>query len=54
LAALIVGLMLIHEYTVSEQVRAAAEIDALLLADDLPPQAWTDPGFREFLKTLPP
>ena len=24
---------------------------ALMLADDLPPQAYTDPGFLQFLKT---
>ena len=28
----------------------AAEIDALLLSDDLPPGAYADPGFVEFLK----
>ena len=33
---------------------AAAEVDAALLADDLPPEAYTDPGFGEFLKAPPP
>jgi len=48
------GLVLIEQWTAREQVLAAAEIDAVLLADDLPPSAWTDPGFREYLKSPPP
>jgi hypothetical protein len=36
-----------------EQVDAAAEIDAALLADDLPPAAYSDPGFLAFLKNPP-
>lgn len=51
LAVLIGGLVAIEEWTAQEQVLAAAEIDAVLLADDLPPDAWADPGFREFLKS---
>lgn len=54
LAVLIGGLVLIQQWTEREQVLAAAEIDAVLLADDLPPTAWTDPGFREYLKAPPP
>lgn len=54
LAVLITGLLLIQQWTDREQVLAAAEIDAVLLADDLPPAAWTDPGFREYLKAPPP
>lgn len=54
LAVLIAGLVLIQQWTDREQVLAAAEIDAVLLADDLPPDAWTDPGFREYLKAPPP
>lgn len=54
LAVLVAGLLLIQEWTDREQVLAAAEIDAVLLADDLPPAAWTDPGFREYLKAPPP
>ena len=33
------------------QVVAAAEIDAALLTDDLPPDAYSDPGFAEFLRS---
>lgn len=54
LAVLVAGLVLIQQWTTQEQVMAAAEIDAVLLADDLPPAAWTDPGFREYLKAPPP
>lgn len=54
LAVLIAGLLLIQQWATHEQVMAAAEIDAVLLADDLPPAAWTDPGFREYLKAPPP
>jgi hypothetical protein len=51
LVLLVGGLVAIEEWTAHEQVLAAAEIDAILLADDLPPDAWTDPGFREFFKS---
>lgn len=54
LALLIAGLVLIQQFTAREQVMAAAEIDAVLLSDDLPPAAWTDPGFREYLKAPRP
>jgi hypothetical protein len=54
LAVLVAGLVLIQQWADREQVLAAAEIDAVLLADDLPPTAWTDPGFREYLKAPPP
>lgn len=54
LAVLVAGLVLIQEWNAREQVLAAAEIDAQLLADDLPPAAWTDPGFREYLRAPPP
>lgn len=52
LVVLVAGLVLIHEDINREQVLAAAEIDAVLLADDLPPDAWSDPGFREYLKSV--
>ena len=50
LIALVGGLLLIGEWHSRQQVEAAAEIDALLLSDDLPPGAYADPGFVEFLK----
>lgn len=51
LLALVGGLVLIQRVHHNNQIAAAAEIDASLLADDLPPAAYSDPGFVEFLKT---
>jgi len=51
LALLLVGLLFIQVSYVEQQVRAAAEIDAAILTDDLPPQAYSDPGFAEFLRS---
>jgi Protein of unknown function (DUF3619) len=51
LVALAAGLMLIQHLHTEAQIAAAAEIDAELLADDLPPAAYSDAGFVEFLKT---
>jgi Protein of unknown function (DUF3619) len=50
LMALALGLLLIDRIAQEEQIQAAAEIDAVLLADELPPTAYTDPGFGEFLR----
>jgi fatty acid desaturase len=44
------GLVLIQYWHTESQIAAAAEIDADLLADDLPPSAYSDAGFVEFLK----
>ena len=49
--ALVVGLLLIQQWQTDDQISAAAEIDAALLADKLPPVAYSDAGFAEFLKT---
>ncbi len=54
LLALVAGLVMIDHWTVREQVVAAADFDTQLLADDLPPSAYTDPGFVEFLKSSTP
>ena len=51
MVALVGGLYLIGHFHAREQIAAAAEVDAALLADDLPPAAYSDPGFVEFLKT---
>lgn len=53
LLVLALGLVLIQQASVQEEISAAAEVDAALLADDLPPDAYSDPGFHEFLKTPP-
>lgn len=54
LLVLLAGLVLIDRWNDLQQVKAAAEIDALLLADDLPPAAYADPGFGEFLRSPGP
>jgi hypothetical protein len=50
LVVLVGGLVLIQQTHDREQISAAAEVDTALLADDLPPAAYQDPGFAEFLK----
>ena len=54
LALLLAGLMLIDSRYTRSQIDAAAEVDAAILADDLPPEAYRDRGFVEFLKTAQP
>ena len=51
LAALVLGLLFIQNFHQRSQISAAAEVDAALLASDVPFSAYTDPGFVEFLKT---
>jgi hypothetical protein len=50
LFALVAGLVLIQNQHVRAQIAAAAEIDFDLLVDELPPTAYSDPGFLEFMK----
>ena len=50
---LVGGLALIQNWQNRTQVSAAAEIDEALLGDDLPINAYRDPGFSEFLKAPP-
>jgi hypothetical protein len=50
LAVLVGGLLLIQHRYNEQQISAAAEVDAALLIDELPPQAYSDPGFVEFLR----
>jgi Protein of unknown function (DUF3619) len=54
LAVLLAGLVLIDTQYTRAQVEAAAELDAAILSDDLPPEAYRDQGFVEFLKTSRP
>ena len=53
LAVLLGGLVLIQQYHDHEQIAVAAEIDAALLTDTLPPTAYGDPGFAEYLRSDP-
>lgn len=49
--ALVAGLVLIQRWQDNAQISVAADVDAALLSDDLPPTAYSDAGFAEFLKT---
>jgi hypothetical protein len=40
----------IHILGNDNRAKELAEIDAAILTDDLPPAAYTDPGFAQFLK----
>jgi len=48
--ALAAGLVLIHTVLNEQRANEVAEVDAALLTDDLPPAAYADPGFIQFLK----
>jgi hypothetical protein len=48
--ALVAGLVLIHMIQNERRANEVAEVDAALLTDDLPPSAYADPGFIQFLK----
>ena len=50
LLALAAGLVLLHSVQGDERAAEIAEVDAALLTDDLPPSAYADPGFVQFLK----
>lgn len=52
--ALTLGLIAIDKLNLMQRIEAAAEVDAALLADGLPPAAYADPGFAEFLRQPPP
>ena len=49
--ALVAGLVTIDVVQDDEHVAEVASVDTALLTDDLPPQAYADPGFAQFLKT---
>jgi hypothetical protein len=50
LLLLLGGLLLMQHSRYNEQIAAAAEVDTALLSDNLPPAAFSDPGFAEFLR----
>ena len=50
LLALLVGLTTVQWLDRQEVVSELAEIDTALLVDDLPPAAYSDPGFVQFLR----
>lgn len=50
LVALVVGLITITQLQNDYRAKEIAEVDAALLTDDLPPAAYADQGFGQFLK----
>ena len=53
LIVLLFGLAAIHIFQNEHRANEIAQLDAELLIDDLPPAAYTDPGFLIFLKSNP-
>ncbi len=51
--ALLFGLASIHVFQNEHRTNEIASLDAELLTDDLPPDAYTDPGFLVYLKSNP-
>ncbi|MFZ3218553.1 MAG: DUF3619 family protein [Rhodoferax sp.] len=49
LLALIAGLLTIAVVEEQRRTNEIAEVDTALLTDDLPPAAYTDPGFAQYL-----
>lgn len=50
LLALVAGLIGIGVFQDEQWAQEVAEVDSELLTDDLPPAAYTDPGFAQFLR----
>jgi hypothetical protein len=50
LIALVTGLLVINSFQSDNRTLELAEVDSALLTDDLPPAAFSDPGFVQFLK----
>ena len=50
LVALVVGLLAINSLQSDNRALELAEVDSALLTDELPPAAFADPGFVQFLK----
>lgn len=50
LALLVVGFLMAQEGLHHQEIEAAADVDTALLSDSVPPEAYSDPGFAEFLR----
>lgn len=50
LLVLLLGLLVLQDMQADDVTTDIARIDAALLTDELPPDAYTDPGFAQFLK----
>jgi len=53
LVVLVFGLIGIAQWQDDSRINDIAEVDAALLADDVPPDAYADSGFMAFLKNGP-
>lgn len=53
LIALVAGLLVINSIQNDNRAQEIAEVDVALLTDALPPAAFADPGFIQFLKATP-
>lgn len=51
LITLVFGLLVINSVQNENRAQELAEVDAALLTDELPPAAFADPGFVQFLKS---
>jgi hypothetical protein len=51
LLVLAAGLVAIHVVQNDQRASEVAEVDAAILTDDLPPAAYADPGFGQFLRS---
>jgi Protein of unknown function (DUF3619) len=51
LICLAAGLVMLYDFHNDQSAKELAEVDSALLVDDLPPQAYADPGFAHFLKS---
>lgn len=50
LLMLAAGLVFLHGFQSEQRAAELAHADAALLTDDLPPEAYADPGFAQFLQ----
>jgi hypothetical protein len=54
IASLSIGIAATYYWNLSSEARENSEIDSALLADDVPPNAYIDPGFRKWLERASP
>lgn len=53
LALVVMGLLFINSVQSDMRAEELADVDVALLTDALPPAAFSDPGFVQFLRTTP-
>lgn len=53
LALLVAGVLFINSIQSDNRAQELADVDVALLTDALPPAAFSDPGFVQFLKVTP-